>query len=294
MKLLSVHAHFDDYEFFASGTFELCRRKNSPDFQARVVVCTDGQAGHQFRTRAETGKMRYNEQMASADIGKYELEMLRLPDGTVPREGCVTHTPVTMAAFWKAIRDFEPDYLFCPPLVADPLAGIHIDHVAVADAIRKVAYLINVPHAYTPEYPADETQSKPCQTPVILNVYDNYVCGSNTFDFAVEVEDAFDVMAAMSYCHQSQIMEWLPWVGCHQMSPPKNSDEWKQMLRQRLMHRNRELGIASDRAIEVFVVTAWGSIPSIEQIDRDFPNILWNYSCREKLKAKLIRWGARN
>ena len=27
--------------------------------------------------------------------------------------------------------------------------------VAVAEAVRKVAYMINVPHAFTPEYPAD-------------------------------------------------------------------------------------------------------------------------------------------
>jgi len=129
---------------------------------------------------------------------------------------------------------------------------------------------------------------------VILNVYDNYVCGSNTFDLAIDVEDAFDLMAEMSYCHQSQIMEWLPWVGCHQMNPPKNLADWKLMFRQRIIHRNRELGIPSNRAIEVFVITAWGTIPTIEQIERDFPNILWDFSSREALKKKLSRWGARN
>jgi LmbE family N-acetylglucosaminyl deacetylase len=72
-----------------------------------------------------------------------------------------------LAALWKAIRDFEPDYLFCPPFPSDALAGIHVDHVAVAEAVRKVAYMINVPHAFTPEYPADESKSEPCKVPVI-------------------------------------------------------------------------------------------------------------------------------
>ncbi len=93
-----------------------------------------------------------------------------------------------LAALWKAIRDYEPDYLFCPPLPADPLAGIHIDHVAVAEAIRKVAYMINVPHAFTPEFPADETHSVPCKVPVIINLYDSYMAGANVCDIAVNVE----------------------------------------------------------------------------------------------------------
>ena len=63
------------------------------------------------------------------------------------REVGLRVTPDFLAALWKAIRDFEPDYLFCPPLPGDPLAGVHTDHLTVAQAVREVAYLINVPHA---------------------------------------------------------------------------------------------------------------------------------------------------
>src|SRR5262249_13957704 len=148
MKILCVHAHFDDYEFVASGTFELWKRKLGRDLRARVIVCTDGKAGHQFRSRDETGRVRLQEQEASARLGVYELEVLRLPSGEIPREACLQLNTPLLAALWKAIRDFEPDYLFCPPVPADPLAGIHIDHVTVAEAVRKVAYMINVPHAF--------------------------------------------------------------------------------------------------------------------------------------------------
>jgi len=161
MKILSVHAHFDDYEFTAAGTFEMWKRKLGGQLRARVIVCTDGKAGHQFRTRDETGKIRLHEQLAAAKIGGYEFEQLRYPNGQVPREACLQATTDLLAALWKAVRDFEPDYLFCPPLPADPLAGIHVDHVAVGEAVRKIAYMINVPHAFTPEFPADETKSKP-------------------------------------------------------------------------------------------------------------------------------------
>lgn len=290
MKILCVHAHFDDYEFFAAGTFELWKRKLGDELRARVLICTDGKAGHHFRPREETGALRLREQEASAAVGGYELDVLRLPNGTIPREACLQVSVDLLAALWKAIRDFEPDYLFCPPSAADPLAGIHNDHQTIADAVRRVAYMINVPHAFTPEFPADETQAQPCKVPAILNVYDSYMSGENGFDLAVDIEDALDRTSQMSYCHQSQITEWLPWVGRHRMEPPRSLEEWKAMKRQRLLRRNRELGIASERAMEVFTVTAWGELPTVDQLLGDFPNVQRQFSRLEALKNRLKRW----
>ncbi len=290
MRILFVHAHFDDYEFVAAGTYELWRRKLGADLRRRILVCTDGQGGHHCRTREETGRIRLAEQKASAQIGGYEFELLRLPGDRVPREASLQSTSSFVPALWKAIRDFEPDYLFCPPVASDPLAGIHMDHTGVAEAIRNVAYLINVPHAFTPEYPADETHPVPCKVPVILNVYDGYSFGANSYDFAIDIEGAFDQVCQMSYCHQSQISEWLPWVGRHQMEPPKSLEEWKQMLRGRFARRNRELGISSAHLMEVFTITAWGAIPSVEQIARDFPLISDEASHWERLRQRLARW----
>jgi LmbE family N-acetylglucosaminyl deacetylase len=290
MKVLFVHAHFDDYEFTASGTFELWRRKLAGAFRAKVLICTDGQAGHHFRTREETGRLRLEEQAASARIGGYEAELLRLPGGRPLREACQQVTPDLLAALWKAIRDFEPDYLFCPPLGSDPLAGIHNDHETVAEAVRRVAYMINVPHAFTPEYPADETQSKPCKVPVIVNVYDGYMFGANAYDVAVDVEEAFQKICEMTWCHQSQIVEWLPWVGRHNMAPPKSLAEWSKTLRARFDRKNRELGIATSHAVEVFRVTAWGEVPGLEPLVADFPPLMKEASSLDRLKVRLKQW----
>lgn len=290
MKALYIHAHFDDYEFTAGGTFELWRRQLGSDLRARVLVCTDGKAGHHFRTREETGRIRLEEQAASARIGRYEFELLRLPDGQPPREACLQVTPPLLAAIWKAIRDFEPDYIFCPPLAKDPLAGIHNDHETIAEAVRRVAYMINVPHAFTPEYPTDETQSTPCKVPVIINVYDGYMFGANAYDFAIDVEDAFPLIAEMTWCHQSQVTEWLPWVGRHNMAPPKNMTEWTATLRARFERKNRELGISGNRAVEVFRVTAWGAVPSMNQLKRDLPPMVANAGNLPALEERLKLW----
>lgn len=293
MKILHVHAHFDDFEFVAAGTFEMWRRKlgaGPKGLRARVIVCTDGKAGHHFRTRHNTFEMRLKEQQESARLGGYEFELLKLPNHQVPREACLQLGVEFQAALWKSIRDFEPDYLFCPPVAADPLAGIHNDHVTVAEAVRRVAYMINVPHAFTPEYPTDESRSDAKKVPVILNCYDPYMSGTHGFDLAVDVEEAFDKVARMTYCHQSQISEWLPWVGRHDMEPPTTLEDWTPTLRRRLLRQNATLGLATERATEVFTVTAWGEVPTLEQLLEDFPSINRGVSHLEKLQHRLTRW----
>lgn len=286
---MCIHAHFDDYEFVVGGTFELWRCKLGSNFRGRVLICTDSKAGHHCRTRQETGKLRIREQERSAEIGKYEFQLLRLANGQVPREACLQVTTELLAALWKAIRDFEPDYIFSPPLPIDSLAGIHNDHVTIADAVRRVAYMINVPHAFTPEYPADETKSLPCKVPVILNVYDDYMFGANAFDLAVDVEPVFDTISAITWCHQSQICEWLPWIARHDIQRPASIQEWSHILRRRFARQNRGLGIPGDSATEFFRVTAWGEIPSLEQLLADFPT-LSSHSNLDSLKARLAHW----
>lgn len=290
MKILSLHAHFDDFEFVASGCFEMWRRRLGAELRARVIVATDGKAGHHCRSREEIGRIRLHEQEASARVGGYEFEQLRLPDGHLPREACLTVTTPLLAACWKAIRSFEPDYLFCPPVPLNTLVGIHVDHVAVAEAVRKVAYMINVPHAFTPEYPADETVAVPCKVPVIVNVHDGYMTGGNSYDLAVDVEEAFPLMSEMSYCHQSQICEWLPWVGRHDMKAPGSLDEWSAALRKRFETRNREMGLPPGRLCEFFTITAWGAVPEYAKLLADFPNVVPEHSNLSALEKRLSQW----
>jgi LmbE family N-acetylglucosaminyl deacetylase len=290
MKIQCVHAHYDDFEFVAAGTFELWKRKLGAGLAMRLTVCTDGAAGHHFRSREETSRVRFREQAESARIGGQEFELLQLADGRVPRETSLQWTPAFPPALWQSIRSFEPDYLFCPPLPQDPLAGVHLDHLAVAQNVRNVAYLINVPHAYSPEYPPEDLSPASVKTPAILNVFDGYNNGADNYDIAINIEDVFDHVAVMAYCHQSQIMEWLPWIGRHRMQPPQSFAEWKTMLRERYRMQNRQLGIQSSHVFEVFTVTAWGTVPDADQLLADFPAIDPGYSHLDRLRQRLSRW----
>jgi hypothetical protein len=114
--------------------------------------------------------------------------------------------------------------------------------------------------------------------------------GANSFDFAVDVEEAFSKVCEMTWCHQSQIMEWLPWVGRHNMATPKSKEEWSVMLGERFGRQRRELGIKTKRAVEVFTVTAWGEVPHYRQVLDDFPKIMGPGPNLARLRKRLALW----
>ena len=163
--------------------------------------------------------------------------------------------------------------------------------MSVSEAVRKVAYLINVPHAFSPEYPSEEhAEPQPVKVPVILTLHDSYMAGENAFDLAVDVEDAFDAICEMTWCHQSQIAEWIPWVGRHEMEVPQSKEDWRKTLRKRFVKRNREMGLPFERIHEFFTVTAWGEVPTEPQLSKDFPNLNRAFSRLDDLCVRLNRW----
>ncbi len=56
--------------------------------------------------------------------------------------------------------------------------------------------------------------------------------------------------------------------------------------------KNRELGIDSPHAVEVFRVTAWGVVPTLAQLTADFPTIFGATSNLAALEQRLRQWGA--
>ena len=92
-----------------------------------------------------------------------------------------------------------------------------------------------------------------------------------------------------SWCHQSQINEWLPWVARHHIEPTPNVGAWKEKLRARFDRQARELGLPSGRAYEVFSPTAWGIPPTVDQLTRDLPLAL-EPARRARLAEQLARW----
>ena len=290
MKLMNIHAHQDDFEFTAAGLFEKTRRLDPKNFEGKITVCTDGAAGHHLMSREKTSEVRHKEQRQALKIANLIYEPLKYPNGSQPKEGCMTAGPELLAAIWHSIRTFEPGYLFAPPLPTDNRVGVHVDHVVVAEAVRKVAYLINVPQAYLDFYPDDEPPFKQIETPVIINVMDSYMGLKDAFDIVIDISDTFEHIAEMSWCHQSQISEWLPWVGRHQFEPPTNFNGWKEFLLARMEARQRKLGLPTDRLYEFFCISGWGNIPTISKLTEDLKIIDLEASNLEALEKRLKQW----
>jgi len=243
-------------------------------------------------SREQTAMRRLREQEAAAELGGFEFRLLRDRNGDAFRETRLQVSEGFVPALWNEIRAFEPDYLFCPPIPECPLAGVHVDHLDVANAIRSVAYLINVPHAFSPEYPVETEESISIRTPVILNTYDGYMAGGHGFDLAVEVSGVADLGAELAWCHQSQLIEWLPWVDRHNLSAPESLGAWKQQYRGLLERRRAALGIQAPGLFEVFSVTAWGVVPTLEQLQHDLPGLSPTASRLDSLGARLKAWRA--
>jgi hypothetical protein len=114
--------------------------------------------------------------------------------------------------------------------------------------------------------------------------------GVNAFDIAVNVQEVFPSICEMTWCHQSQVTEWLPWVGRHSMTAPLDFAEWTRTLRARFDRKNRELGLATPNAMEVFTVTAWGVVPTLEQLEADLPVLCPATSNLKQLGTRLSAW----
>ena len=251
LKVMSVMAHQDDFEFNAGGHFARLRHYYGNAVSLKVLTTNRGASGHHQMDLEATYRRREAEARKSAALIGAEYDCLTCLDGShLP--GSVFIDQNMLGGLWNAIRDFEPDFIFCPPVISDPLAGIHIDHFNTAWAVRMVAYQLTVPHAYPTMggVPKDRVPY-----PVIINVDDVYAC-ENGYDSAVDIADVYEEKVAMALCHESQIYEWLPWNGGSEEFITES--EYRMRFRKRHTLVNQRYGLDDSRPREYFKFTQWG------------------------------------
>ncbi|MPM76264.1 hypothetical protein SDC9_123261 [bioreactor metagenome] len=284
LRVMSVMAHQDDFEFEAAGFFLMLRRHYGDAVELKVLTTSTGVSGHHEMSGDETVRRREAEAMASAALVGAEYENLRQLDGThVPAQVFCDRN--LLGGLWNAIRAFAPDYIVAPPVVTNPLAGIHIDHQHTAEAVRLVAYQLGVPNAY-PTMNAPRQQRFP--VPVILNCPDNY-SQEVLWHFAVDADAVRETKIAMLLCHQSQIEEWLPFVdslndpagalyrrGPHGENLGWDPEKWRNELRQRVRKLNLRHGFDDEAFREYFAMTGWGRVADKAKLAADFPFLAWN------------------
>lgn len=261
LKVMSIMAHQDDFEFTAGGLFAHLRQKYGADVELKIIVTNRGASGHHQMGLEETFRRREQEAANSAKLIGADYACLTGLDGNhLP--GLVFIDNNTLGGLWNAIRYFEPDFIFCPPVVTDPLAGIHMDHYNTAWAIRMIAYQLSVPHAYPTMNGAMKLR---VPTPIIINVDDSYA-GEGGFDFSIDLtDDIYEHKIKMALCHQSQVFEWLPW-NFNGVETTITEAEFRESFRNR--HSTINKRYANDDRVprEYFRMTRWGKIASPEEV----------------------------
>ena len=278
LRVMSVMAHQDDFEFEAAGLFLRLREYYGDDVELKILTTSTGVSGHHIMGLDETIRVREAEAIASANVVGAEYENLRQLDGTHVAAQVFCDRNM-LGGLWNAIRAFAPDYIVAPPVVTNPLAGIHIDHQHTAEAVRLVAYQLGVPNAYPTMY-APRVQRFP--VPVILNCPDAY-CKEAMWHFGVDCDNVREGKISMLLKHKSQVCEWLPFVNNLNNTDPDlgsgedwNETDWRNNLDKRVAAVNMRHGFEDCKFREYFAVTRWGFLPSAEKVAKDFPFLFWN------------------
>ncbi len=280
LRVMSIMAHQDDFEFEAAGLFLLLRKHYGADVALKVLTTSTGVSGHHVMTPDETIRRREAEALASAQVVGAEYENLRQLDGTHVAAQVFCDRNL-LGGLWNAIRAWAPDYIIAPPVVTNPLAGIHIDHQHTAEAVRLVAYQLGVPNAY-PTMFAPRIQRFP--VPVILNCPDAY-CKEALWHFGVDCRIVHESKVDMLMKHESQIREWLPFVDTINNSTETagNGDNtqwdeavWKNNLDKRIHSVNLRHGFDDSVDREYFAVTRWGAVADRRKLSQDLPFLFWN------------------
>ena len=278
LRVMSVMAHQDDFEFEAAGLFLRLREYYGDDVELKILTTSTGVSGHHIMGPDETIRVREGEAIASANVVGAEYENLRQLDGTHVAAQVFCDRNM-LGGLWNAIRAFAPDYIVAPPVVTNPLAGIHIDHQHTAEAVRLVAYQLGVPNAYPTMY-APRVQRFP--VPVILNCPDAY-CKEAMWHFGVDCDKVREGKISMLLKHKSQVCEWLPFVNNLNNTDPElgscedwNEEDWRSNLNKRVAAVNQRHGFDDSVFREYFAVTRWGYVPPAEKVQKDFPFLFWN------------------
>lgn len=264
VRVLSIMAHQDDFEFTAAGFFALLRRNLGERAKLKIMTTNRGASGHHEMGLEETAARRDKEARASAALVGAEYENLKGLDGKpIPMQVYVDAN--TLGGLWNAIRVFDPHYIICPPVTTDPRAGIHIDHYNTAWAVRMLAYQLTVPHAYPL---LSEAAAGRRESPLIITVDDGYAKEID-YDVALDISSVYETKERMALCHESQVFEWLPW---NKGLPTMTRETYLESFKERHRLINRRYGFADvDTPREFFIFTRWGRAVKPEDVELLFP-----------------------
>jgi len=232
-----IGGHPDDADNKFGGTAILLKQLGNDSI---FVSVTDGSAGHQSMGRQELATRRRAEaQRVAEHLGIRYIVMDSVDGELVP-------DLATRSKLVRLIREYKPDVL-----ISHQPNDFHPDHRAAGQLVMDCSFLLTVP-LVCPEVPALSN------APYVF-----YIHGSrpNEFrpDILVNIDTVIDQKMHSLALHESQIFEWLPFIGHFSDTTPRPTDDYLDWMKQhwgdpgrvsRFAERHADTGVTHLEALE--------------------------------------------
>ncbi|HJZ47640.1 MAG TPA: PIG-L family deacetylase [Roseiflexaceae bacterium] len=218
-RIMAFGAHPDDCDFQAGGVAALYARQGH---HVLFISVTNGDAGHHQIGGARLAQRRRAEANAAAAAIGIRYELLDIHDGEL------LPTLENRRRIIELIRTFRPNLIMSPRP-----NDYHPDHRYTAQLIQDAAYMVMVPNVCA-------FAERLTENPVIVYVSDTFQKPYPfTPDVVVAIDKVIEQKMAMAYAHESQVYEWLPYVGGYLDQVPAAPEERRAWLRRYMEPRLR-------------------------------------------------------
>jgi LmbE family N-acetylglucosaminyl deacetylase len=177
---------------------------------------TDGCSGHQELAGARLAQLRRAEAHDGAVAVGADSLVLDNRDGELLPSLENRHRVI------RTIREFKPDLVVC-----HRVNDYHPDHRYTGVTVQDACYMVMVPNVL-PNVPV------PDREPVVIFMSDRFT-KPNPFqaDLVFDIDSVIERKLDSIMSHESQMLEWLPWIEGYVEDLPGGEDERREYARNR-------------------------------------------------------------
>jgi LmbE family N-acetylglucosaminyl deacetylase len=263
LRIIMIGAHPDDCDQDGGGTAILFSKMGHA---VKFVSVTNGDAGHQSIGGGMLAKRRMLEAKEAGKRFGVEYEVLDNHDGEL-----LPSLEVRLQVIRK-IREWNADIVIAPRP-----NDYHPDHRYTGVLVQDAAYMVAVPNVA-----ADTPPLK--KNPVFL-YFQDFFQRPNAFrpDVVIDISSVYQQKIHALDAHESQVYEWLPWIGGYLDQVPKDVAQRESWLATNRavkiipeVRTSLEKWYGRDAAAKVmhaeaFEICEYGSRPTEEDLKRLFP-----------------------
>jgi LmbE family N-acetylglucosaminyl deacetylase len=263
MRIIVIGAHPDDCDQDAGGTAILL---STIGHAVKFLSVTNGDAGHQKDKGVPLAKRRFREAQEAGKRFGVSYDVLDNHDGQL-----LPSLEVRLQVI-KKIREWNADVVIAPRP-----NDYHPDHRYTGVLVQDAAYMVAVPNVAPEVSPLKKN-------PIFLYFQDNFQ-RPNPFrpDIAIDITSVYPKKIYALDAHESQMYEWLPWIGHYLEEVPKGKSERLQWLTgQRKVKITPDVRTSlvkwygNEKAekiehAEAFEICEYGTRPSEDDIRNIFP-----------------------